>query len=73
MEAPQDVRKQGCAVGSASAEAALPAPIASVPVHAAEDDEAVARRLDLVGEQLEAMTKTERSNLAFDQPAGGLR
>jgi len=44
-----------------------------VPVHAAEDDEAVARRLDLVGEQLEAMTKTERSNLAFDQPAGGLR
>ena len=42
-------------------------------MHAAEDDEAVARRLDLVVEQLEAVAEPERSDLALDQPLGGLR
>src|SRR5262249_60521226 len=44
-----------------------------VILHAAEDDDAVARRLDLVGEHLKARAKTERSDLALDQPLARLR
>ena len=39
----------------------------SVTLHPAEDDKAVAWRLDLVVEQLEAVTKPERGDLALDQ------
>src|SRR5581483_9835502 len=42
-------------------------------IHAAENDEAVARCLDLVIEDLEAVTETKRRDLAFDQTLGGLR
>jgi len=38
-----------------------------VILHAAEDDDAVAGRFDLVGEQPEAVADAKRSNLAFDQ------
>jgi hypothetical protein len=44
-----------------------------VILHAAEDDDAVARRRDLVAEDLELMTETEGGDLAFDQPLGRLR
>ncbi len=38
-----------------------------VILHALKDDEAVARRLDLVAEELEAAADAERSDLALDQ------
>jgi hypothetical protein len=44
-----------------------------VILHAAKDDEAVARRLDLVGEDTKSAAEAERCNLAFDQPLGRLR
>ena len=42
-------------------------------LHAAEDDDAVAGRFDLVAEDLEAVAEAEAGDLAFDQPLGGLR
>jgi hypothetical protein len=42
-------------------------------MHAAEDDEAVARCLDLVVEWLEAAADAERGDLALDQAFRGLR
>src|SRR5204863_3041123 len=44
-----------------------------VILHAAEDDEAVAGRFDLVGENLEALAYTQSGKLAFDQPLARLR
>ena len=44
-----------------------------VILHAPEDDDAVAGRLDLVAEQPEAAAEPEAFDLAFDQPLGGLR
>src|SRR6185437_16702115 len=46
--------------------------IRSMILHAAENDEAVARRLDLVGIDLEAGAEAKRGDLALDQPLGGL-
>jgi hypothetical protein len=45
----------------------------SVTLHATEDDEAISRSLDLVAEDLEALTETKRGKLIFDQTLGGLR
>lgn len=42
-------------------------------MHAAEDDETVTRRLDLVVERLETVAEAERGDLAFDQALGRLR
>ena len=42
-------------------------------MHAAEDDEAVPGRFDLVVEHLEAVTEPERGDLRFDQPLRRLR
>jgi len=36
-------------------------------MHAAEDDEAIARRFDLVVEQFEPVAEAERGDLALDQ------
>jgi hypothetical protein len=42
-------------------------------LHAAEDDDAVAGRFDLVAVQLEAVADAERGDLALDQPLARLR
>jgi hypothetical protein len=44
-----------------------------VILHASEDDEAVAGRLDLVAVYPEVTTEAERRDLAFDQPLARLR
>lgn len=41
-------------------------------LHAAEDDDAVARRLDLVAIELETAADPERGDLALDQPLARL-
>src|SRR5262249_39753535 len=42
-------------------------------LHAAKNDDAVARRFDLVGEGPKTLAETERSDLALDQPLARLR
>jgi hypothetical protein len=47
--------------------------IRRVILHAAEDDDAVAGRCDLVAVDSELVAEAQRRDLAFDQPLGGLR